>query len=388
MNTFYEFFAGVGMAAAGLGPGWACAFANDISPQKAGIYASNFGGVHLVVLDVVKITTSDLPGRADLAWASPPCVDLSEAGKQKGLSAPRSGAVWPFLNLMKELLANGRAPRAIVIENVPNWLSDKLVGDFIAVIDALVAIGYRVGALVIDAASFLPQSRLRLFIVAVDAATPIPEALLGRCADLGYPSNALIKAYNRLPAELQAQWLQWRLPEPPRRTVELVDLLDLNARSCAWEFSPGEVQRHLSMMDEANAARVAEARALGHTIAGPFARRMRDVARSGKRVQRVEVRFDGLANALRFAGGGGSSKQFIAIIDGGRTRKRAISGREAARLMGLGDGFVLPADATAALSAMGDGVCAPVARHIAEHILEPLLAAQMPEPLSAASALS
>jgi G:T-mismatch repair DNA endonuclease (very short patch repair protein) len=31
MHTFYEFFAGGGMARAGLGPQWKCLFANDIN---------------------------------------------------------------------------------------------------------------------------------------------------------------------------------------------------------------------------------------------------------------------------------------------------------------------------------------------------------------------
>ena len=37
--TFYEFFAGGGMARAGLGDGWQCLLANDISPMKAAAYA-------------------------------------------------------------------------------------------------------------------------------------------------------------------------------------------------------------------------------------------------------------------------------------------------------------------------------------------------------------
>jgi DNA (cytosine-5)-methyltransferase 1 len=369
----YEFFAGVGMVRVGLGPNWPCSFANDFSPQKASVYASNFGREHLVVRDIATITTSNLPGHAVLAWASPPCVDLSEAGKQLGLSAPRSGAVWPFLRLMKGLRNEDRAPKTIIIENVPGWLSDKLVGDFIEVIEVLVAIRYRVSALMIDAASFVPQSRLRLFIIAIDESVSIPDTMLGSFVDLGYPSDAIAKAYHRLPPRLQAQWLRWRLLEPSRRTTALVDLLDLNARNCAWEFSAAETQRYLLMMDAANVDRVAKARALGRPIAGPFARRMRDVPGSNKRVQRVEVRFDGLVNALRFARGGGSSKQFVMIVDGGQTKMRAIQPREAARLMGLSDDFVLPNDPTAALSAMGDGVVTSVVKHIAEHILGPLL---------------
>jgi len=32
---YYEFFAGGGMARAGLGPEWRCLFANDVDPKKA-----------------------------------------------------------------------------------------------------------------------------------------------------------------------------------------------------------------------------------------------------------------------------------------------------------------------------------------------------------------
>ena len=39
--TFYEFFAGGGMARAGLGPEWTCLFANDIDPRKGAAYAAN-----------------------------------------------------------------------------------------------------------------------------------------------------------------------------------------------------------------------------------------------------------------------------------------------------------------------------------------------------------
>lgn len=41
--TFYEFFAGGGMARAGLGPDWDCLFANDIDSRKADAYKANWG---------------------------------------------------------------------------------------------------------------------------------------------------------------------------------------------------------------------------------------------------------------------------------------------------------------------------------------------------------
>jgi DNA (cytosine-5)-methyltransferase 1 len=96
--------------------------------------------------------------------------------------------------------------------------------------------------------------------------------------------------------------------------------------------------------------------------------------KSGEREQRVEVRLDGLANALRVASTGGSSKQFVLIANGAGVRMRAIQPREAARLMGLSETYLLPANPTEALSLVGDGVVVPVVRWLAERVLEPLLA--------------
>jgi DNA (cytosine-5)-methyltransferase 1 len=73
MPSFYEFFAGGGMARAGLGQEWTCLFANDIDEKKGASYTANWGGERLAVRDVGELTTADLPDRADLAWASFPC---------------------------------------------------------------------------------------------------------------------------------------------------------------------------------------------------------------------------------------------------------------------------------------------------------------------------
>src|SRR5690348_1330207 len=118
MNRFYEFFAGGGMARAGLGDAWECVFANDIDEKKTASYTANWGNDHLKIGDVAALTTADLPGRADLAWASFPCQDLSLAGAYAGLKGERSGTFWPFWELMKALAEEDRAPSIIVLENV------------------------------------------------------------------------------------------------------------------------------------------------------------------------------------------------------------------------------------------------------------------------------
>jgi DNA (cytosine-5)-methyltransferase 1 len=95
MPTFYEFFAGGGMARAGLGKKWECLFANDIDAKKGASYVANWGDEHLRIEDVGTLVTADLPGRADLAWASFPCQDLSLAGAGAGLKGKRSRINWP-----------------------------------------------------------------------------------------------------------------------------------------------------------------------------------------------------------------------------------------------------------------------------------------------------
>ena len=74
---------------AGLAPRWRCIFANDVDPVKASIYSANWGHHCLQIEDVHALTAKDLPGRADLAWASFPCQDLSCAGNGLGLGNAR-----------------------------------------------------------------------------------------------------------------------------------------------------------------------------------------------------------------------------------------------------------------------------------------------------------
>ncbi|WP_173645850.1 DNA cytosine methyltransferase, partial [Pseudomonas syringae] len=58
---------------------------------------------------------------------------------------------------------------------------------------------------------------------------------------------------------------------------------------------------------------------------------------------------------------------------GKRVRSRLLSPREAARLMGLPDTYLLPKNYNDAYHLAGDGVAIPVVRFLAEHLLEPLL---------------
>jgi hypothetical protein len=69
--SWYEFFAGGGMARLGLGPRWNCIFANEWCEKKARAYRSNFGeSPELIVRDVGNILTGELPGDPSLVWVN------------------------------------------------------------------------------------------------------------------------------------------------------------------------------------------------------------------------------------------------------------------------------------------------------------------------------
>jgi DNA (cytosine-5)-methyltransferase 1 len=367
--TFYEFFAGGGMARAGLDDAWTCRFANDFDARKAASYAANWGDDHLRVGDIHALEAADLPGRADLAWASFPCQDLSLAGNGAGLSGGRSGAFFGFARLIEALGREGRAPRLLALENVTGLLTSHGGADFTTLCGALQKLGYRFGALTMDAAHFLPQSRPRLFIVAIAREVAIPPALLAKQPPAEWASSALVRARNGLPREIARDWIWWRLPPAPVRNIVLRDLIEPAPHDVDW-LSPAQVERLVSLMAPVHRAKLAAAGAdRGRMVGALYRRTRRDAA--GARVQRAEARFDGLAGCLRTPAGG-SSRQSILVVEGKQVRARLLSGREAARLMGLPDDYVLPKRYNETYHLVGDGVAVPVVRFLSEHLLTPL----------------
>ncbi len=370
MALFYEFFAGGGMARAGLGAGWRCLFANDFDPKKAFSYAANWGAQGLSVNNVADLTTADLPGAADLAWASFPCQDLSLAGAGAGLQGERSGAFWPFWKLMRRLKEEGRAPRLIVLENVCGALHSHNGEDFAAIGGALANAGYRFGAVVIDVAYFLPQSRPRLFIIG--AAGPISASLKTAAPDPHWHPARLVQAYGKLSERAMTQWVWWALPTPPRRPLSFIDLIEDEPQGVQWH-TPEETRRLLSLMSAVNLQKVENAKKEGRRLVGGLYKRMRRDA-AGRKTQRAEVRFDGMAGCLRTPTGG-SSRQSILLVEGDAVRSRLLSPRETARLMGLPEQYTLPKNYNEAYHLTGDGVAVPVVRFLAANLLEPALIA-------------
>jgi DNA (cytosine-5)-methyltransferase 1 len=368
--TWYEFFAGGGMTRLGVGSRWKCVFANDFCEKKARAYRAFFGASpELSVADVGRLTTEDLPGNPDLVWASFPCQDLSLAGNGAGLDGERSGAFRPFWRLVSGMVDEGRAPRLVVLENVVGALTSHSGNDFTSLVRAFAESGYRVGALVMNAAYFLPQSRPRLFVVGFHGSNPIPTKLASPVPLEPWHTKSLTKAHEKLPGRLVRDWVWWTLPIPAEARPTLASVIEERPTGTEWH-SEAETRRLLSLMTTRHRKRVADAmRAGGHHVGTIYKRTRPD--QKGVMAQRAEVRFDGISGCLRTPVGG-SSRQTVIIVNKGRVLTRLLSPREAARLMGVPDSYPLPSGYNDAYHLFGDGVAVPVVRWLENHLLLPL----------------
>lgn len=362
---FLEFFAGGGLARLGLGQNWECLLANDNDPKKAAIYRANWGQDSIFECDVseVQIPLTNLP--VDLVWASFPCQDLSLAGAGAGLEGAKSGTFWPFWRHMERLKSVDMSPKIIVLENVCGLVTSNEGRDLNRICQALAENSYRFGAVVIDAALFLPQSRKRMFMIAVRDDVPVPDGLISHSPKL-FHSDSLTRAHrNYLQVEDQ-RWIWWD-PKPP--AVKVPDLIDLLDQDPVWH-SAQQTADLIELMSPQTKQKLESIANSGSRKTGTLYRRMR--TESGKRVQRAEVRFDGLAGCLR-APSGGSSKQVVIEVDSRSIRTRQLSGRESLRLMGVKSGYRVLAGENDIYKVAGEGVAVPVVRYLNQNIFQPIL---------------
>ena len=128
-------------------------------------------GTNFTTSDVTEISGKDL-GIVDtdkytyIMTYSFPCTDLSSAGLQAGMkrgSGTRSGLLWEVERLLNEV---ENLPQILLMENVPEIISDKFIGDFSEWVSFLSEKGYTSKYAVLNACNFgIPQNRSRCFMV-------------------------------------------------------------------------------------------------------------------------------------------------------------------------------------------------------------------------------
>ena len=333
-------------------------FANDIAPPKAEMYTARFGSDHLLVGDIHDLSVSDIPADVELLTASFPCIDLSLAGNRSGLAGRHSGTIWPFLDLVGELRHSGALPSALLLENVTGLLSSEGGRDLRAICERIGELGYLIDIVALDAKWFAPQSRPRLFVMALRRDLAVGAS--PRSGDLSTVRPRNVRRFQRANRDLPLMELP--LPEPPRGSpLQLAAVLDdVPEDDTSWW--PGErVEALIDGMAPRHCERVEGLLAGDRDGVATMFRRVR----AGRTVG--EVRADRLAGCLRTPHGG-SSVQFLVDCRSGTARIRPLNGREYARLQGAGDFPIDVADRQAWLG-FGDAVCVPAVRWLVAHAL-------------------
>jgi len=374
-KTFCEFFAGIGLVRLGLAEGgWQCLYANDFDEGKQALYAANFadhaGHFHLADVGETDKVLARLPQQLFLATASFPCVDLSLAGHWRGLEGSRSSAFFAFARVL-DAMGPGRPP-LVMLENVPGLITSHGGADFLRVADTLAELGYWVDAFVIDARYFVPQSRPRVFLLAVAEHLNPPNVVRSTGELVHDPWLAAVSRREELrPPKLRqlmerqalaTGWFAANLPPLAEQRPPLEAVIDFDDDQPWWPAE--QVEKHLDMMSPAHRAEVESLRQGDAWRAGGIYRRRRAAG------VRAEVRFDGLAGCLRTPKGG-SARQIVIAVGHGQLRMRWMTPREYARLQGADD-FELVGSAGGQLYGFGDAVCVPVIRWIDQHVLTPI----------------
>ncbi len=354
--SYLEFFAGSGLVAQGLKSVFKPVWANDIDAKKAAVYTANHSGNHFHLGSIADVDGSALPA-AQLAWASFPCQDLSLAGLAEGIHGKRSGLVWEWLRVIDEM---PEPPPFLVAENVLGLVSSSGGANYRALHEALVQRGYKVGAILFDAIHFVPQSRPRIFVVAVKRELSIPAEL-----ERSTPAWCHPEAVRKVAVGL-ADWVWWDLPQPTARVKPLSDIIDFEAT-----YSDAKKDERNLLLISPKQIDFLNAIPQHELVVAPGYKRMR----GGKQV--LELRFDNVAGCLRTPSGG-SSCQVLVVRENGKLQSRLLTVRETARLMGAPDTYEIPGTYYEGYKAMGDAVAVPVAEWLSTKLLSPLARANVP----------
>jgi DNA (cytosine-5)-methyltransferase 1 len=363
--TVAEFFAGIGLMRLGLeNAGWRVVFANDICKDKYAMYAANFPDAdeHFILGDVHALE-SDIVPSVTLATASFPCTDLSVAGMRMGLEGKHSSAYWGFINVLEKM--EKRRPPIVLLENVAGFLTSNEGNDFHDALKALNRLGYSVDAFIIDAANFVPQSRVRLFVVGTSMDYDNNDC---RLRDTSNFFESSLRPHALATFILQHPDIIWSLrevPSLPCYSVKLSDIIeDIDINAKLW-WSKSRVDYLVNQTSDKHSLALKK---MMQKKRWSYATAFRRV-RNGKSM--AELRNDGIAGCLRTPRGG-SGRQILIKAGYGQVYVRLLTPTECARLMGA-DEFKITTSANKALFGFGDAVCVPVVTWISQFYLNPIL---------------
>jgi len=337
---FIDLFAGIGGLRRGFEPlGGQCVFTSEWDRYSQLTYKANYACDHEVAGDITKIPADAIPEH-DLLLAGFPCQPFSIAGVSKknalgrahGFRCEAQGTL--FFDVAR--IIEHHRPRAFVLENVKNLVNHDRGRTFNIIRQTLEdELGYKVQYRVIDARSWVPQHRERIFIVGFREHNGfdfddlvIPDPMHGpKLGSILHPGDG------SQPAE--PHYTEGEKGRVSDRYV-LSDHL--------WHYLQDYAEKHR-----------ARGNGFGFGLVGK-----NDVTRT------LSARYHKDGSEI--------------LIRRGRGNPRRLTPRECARLMGFdapdGSDFSIPVSDTQAYRQFGNAVVVPVVRAVAEHMHPYLLAGQ------------
>ncbi len=344
--TFIDLFAGIGGLRQGFdGIGGRCVFSSEWDKYSVETYLANYDCDHDVAGDITKIDAGDIPSH-DVLLAGFPCQPFSIAGVSKknslgrvhGFHCDAQGTL--FFDVAR--IIEHHQPKAFLLENVKNLLSHDKGRTFEVIRRTLSEeLGYQISIRVIDAKSFVPQHRERIFIVG------FKEENAFSLDDLVVPDRM---SGPRMSAILHPQDGSEELEErfTHGKSAKVFDKYTLSDK--LWNYLQAYAAKHK-----------AAGNGFGFGLVGPD-----DVSRT---------------LSARYYKDGSE----ILVSRGPRSNPRRLTPRECSRLMGFkgldGKPFIIPVSDTQSYKQFGNAVVVPVVEAVARH-MEPWLNAAVAENLA------
>ncbi|MDD3013715.1 MAG: DNA (cytosine-5-)-methyltransferase [Candidatus Gastranaerophilales bacterium] len=168
--TFIDLFAGIGGLRKGFESiGGKCIYTSEWDKYAQQTYKANYVCNHKVDGDITKVNVEDIP-QHDVLLAGFPCQPFSIAGisKKNSLNRPNGFQCESQGTLFFEVarIIEHHKPKVFLLENVKNLVGHDKGNTFKVIYNTLTKeLGYYVEFKVIDARSWVPQHRERIYIV-------------------------------------------------------------------------------------------------------------------------------------------------------------------------------------------------------------------------------
>ncbi|SFQ35833.1 DNA (cytosine-5)-methyltransferase 1 [Lachnospiraceae bacterium XBB1006] len=237
-----------------------------------------------------------------------PCQAFSQAGLKRGFEDTRGTLFFEIARII-----NRKRPKAFLLENVRNLISHDRGRTYRTIEDTLLGLGYEVTLLIYKAKDFgVPQNRERIYIVGFD--------------------KSQVSNYHT-----------FEKPVPPRTPTLVGNILESNVNE-KYTISDTLWQGHQRRKRENQAA----GKGFGYSLFN------------------AQSEYTNTISARYYKDG-----SEILIEQSGRN-PRKLTPREAARLQGFPDEFIIPVSDTQAYKQFGNSVAVPVINAIAKEILKVL----------------